>query len=157
MTKSGGPNIVATNRQAFYRFTVLDKWEAGIVLEGPEVRSIREGRASIKESFCRVVKTEVWIINMHIPQWPHAGRELDPTRMRKLLLHQAQVQQLLGKGAQKGFTLIPLKLYFKRGFLKVEIALCKGKQLYDKRQSVKRRMHEREMARAKTQQVKGKK
>ena len=156
MTKSGGPNIVATNRQAFHRFTVLEKWEAGIALEGPEVRSIREGRASIKESFCRIFKNEAWIINMHIPPWPHSGREMDPMRMRKLLLRKPQIQQLLGKGTLKGYALIPLQLYFKRGFVKVEIALCKGKQLYDKRQAIKKRMHEREIARATVRRGKGK-
>ncbi|MBI4430977.1 MAG: SsrA-binding protein SmpB [Candidatus Omnitrophica bacterium] len=155
MAKGGSQNLVATNRQAYHRFAILEKWEAGIVLEGPEVRSIREGRASIKESFCRVVGKEAWIINMHIPQWPHSGKEMDPTRMRKLLLHRSQLQQLITKGVRKGFTLIPLRLYFKRGVLKVEFALCQGKQLYDKRQDIKKRMHEREMSRAHVRQSKG--
>ncbi len=156
MAKGGGEKIIATNRQASHRFIILEKYEAGVVLEGPEVRSIRGGHASIKESFCRVFKNEGWIINMHIPAWAHAGREMDPMRMRKLLLHKAQLEKLIGAGTKKGFALIPLRLYFKRGFVKVEIALCKGKQLYDKRQDIKKRMHEREIARASVRKSKGK-
>lgn len=149
MAKKQSAEAVATNRQAAYRYFIGEKFEAGIVLEGPEVKSLRDRRVSLNESFCRIFNNEAWIVGMHITPWAHAGRELDPTRTRKLLLKRTEIKRLVGLSRQKGHTLIPLKLYFnKRGMAKIEIALCQGKHQYDKREAIKKKLHEREMARA---------
>ncbi len=141
--------LVATNREARHNYHILESLEAGIELKGAEVKSLREHRANLKDSFARVEGDEAFLYNMHISPYPQAGRfGPDPQRRRKLLLHKAEIKRLLGKLTQKGLTLIPLKLYFKRGIAKVELALAKGKRLYDKREAIRRREAERELRRA---------
>jgi len=143
--------VVAENRNASREYHFLEKWEAGIVLWGTEVKSIREGRVNIRDSFVRVVKGEVFILNLHItPYSKTSSRDLSltSTRERKLLLKQSEIRALHEGLIQKGLTCVPTKLYFKRGLAKVEIALSKGKQLYDKRRDLKDRLHQREMDRA---------
>jgi SsrA-binding protein len=143
--------LVAENRNAAREYHFVEKWEAGIVLWGTEVKSIREGRVNIRDSFVRVSKGEVFIHNLHItPYSKTSSRDLSltATRERKLLLKQSEIRALFGGLSQKGLTCVPTKLYFKRGLAKVEIALSKGKQLYDKRRDLKDRLHQREMDRA---------
>ncbi len=141
--------IVSTNRRARHDYQILETCEAGMVLRGTEVKSLRQGQANLKDSFARIEGEEVFLHNLHIS--PYEFGELtaqNPTRTRKLLLHKQEIRRLLGKTAQRGLTLIPLKLYFKKGLAKVELALAKGKRLYDKRQVLKRKEAEREVARA---------
>lgn len=141
--------VVATNRKAWHDYHILETLEAGLVLVGTEVKSLREGRANLKDSFARIKKGEAYLFNAHISPYHMAGpANHDPTRTRKLLLHRQEINRLTGRVAEKGLTLIPLKLYFKRGKAKVELALAKGKKLYDKRETLKARAHEREMAMA---------
>jgi len=138
-----------TNREAKRDYFILETVEAGIQLKGSEVKSIRNGRANLKDSFARIDSGEVILYNMHISPYEQAGRFApEPTRERKLLLHKAQIERLTGELHQKGLTLIPLKLYFKRGYAKVEIGLAKGKRSFDKREDLKRREHKREVERA---------
>jgi SsrA-binding protein len=123
--------------------------EAGLVLVGSEVKSLREGRANLKDSFARIKDGQAYLFNAHISPYEKAGPgNHDPRRTRKLLLHRQEINRLIGRVAEKGLTLIPLKLYFKRGKAKVELALARGKKLYDKREVLKARAHEREMAMA---------
>lgn len=141
--------LVATNREARHNYHILESVEAGIELKGAEVKSLREHRANLKDSFARVEENELYLYNMHISPYPQAGKfNPDPKRRRKLLLHKSEIKRLLGQLTQKGLTLIPLKLYFKRGIAKVELALAKGKKLYDKREAIRRRESERELRRA---------
>lgn len=141
--------IVATNRKALYNYHILDSFEAGIVLKGSEVKSLRLGGASLRESFARAEGSEIFLYNLHIAPYSHQGIPgPEPTRPRKLLLHKREIKRLIGLTAQKGLTLVPLKIYFKEGKAKVEIALAKGKKKYDKREKLKRRTAQREMERA---------
>lgn len=141
--------LVATNRKAWHDYLILENLEAGLVLVGTEVKSLREGRANLKDSFARIKNGEAYLYNAHISPYGQAGpNNHDPTRTRKLLLHRQEINRLIGRVAEKGLTLIPLKLYFKRGKAKVELALARGKKLYDKREKLKARVHEREIARA---------
>ena len=143
-----GKKIVCQNRKAYYEYLIDEVFEAGMVLIGPEVKSLREGRANLVDSYARVRKGEVFLHNMHISPYPFARHmELDPTRTRKLLLHQREIKRLIGKTEEKGYTMVPLKVYFSRGHAKVEIALVKGKRKVDKRQSIKERDMKREMDR----------
>jgi SsrA-binding protein len=144
-----GENIVATNRKAFHDFNILEKMEAGIVLQGMEVKSLREGRANLRDSFARIRNGEVYLYNVHISPYSH-GRSVayDPRRTRKLLLHRHEIARLIGKINEKGLTLVPLSIYFKRGKAKVDLAVARGKKLYDKREELKARAHEREIAQA---------
>lgn len=141
--------IVATNRRARFEYHIEETHEAGIVLTGTEVKSLRSGRASLQEAFARVEHGEVWLHHMHIPPY-EAGNIFnhDPLRKRKLLLHGSEVRRLYGKAQQKGYTLIPLRLYFKRGLAKVELAVARGKREYDKRAAIARREAERQIAKA---------
>ena len=140
---------VATNRQARYRYHFLETWEAGLVLTGTEVKSLREGKAQIKDGYASVRDSEVWLHNVHIPPYGPASRENhEPERPRKLLLHRREIDRLIGKTREKGLTLVPTRLYFRDGRAKVEIALAKGKDVGDKRQSIKEREMKREMERA---------
>lgn len=142
-------NIIATNRKAFHDFQILEAMEAGIVLLGAEVKSLRGGRANLRDSFARIKDGEVYLYNVHISPYSQANIPgYDPRRTRKLLLHRREINKLIGKVAEKGLTLVPLKLYFKKGKAKAELALAKGKRLYDKREELKRRSHEREIAQA---------
>ena len=138
------------NRKARHDYFLFEKFEAGIVLLGFEVKSIREGRVNLKDAFVRVVNEEAFLFNCHITPYSHiqGHQELDPTKSRKLLLKKSEIDQLLGKTSQKGFAIIPIKMYFKKGLVKVEIALAKGKKEYDKREDIKRRIHDRESAAA---------
>ena len=141
---------VATNRQASYRYHLLDKWEAGLVLTGTEVKSLREGKAQLKDSYATVRDGEVWLNGVYIPPYGAASRDNhDPERPRKLLLHRSEIERLQGRTQERGLTLVPTRLYFAgpRSRAKVEIALAKGKDLYDKRQSIKSRDTAREVQR----------
>ena len=143
------PRDVATNRQASYRYHLLERWEAGLVLHGTEVKALRDGKAQIKDGYASVRDGEVWLFNVHIPPYGPASRENhDPERPRKLLMHAREIDRLIGKTREKGLTLVPTRLYFSNGRAKVEIALARGKDVGDKRQSIKEREMKREMERA---------
>ncbi|MBA2848431.1 SsrA-binding protein SmpB [Thermosulfuriphilus ammonigenes] len=142
--------IVCQNRKARHTYNIEETFEAGIALRGPEVKSLREGRANINEAFARIVNGEVYLYNAHISPYPHAHDValLDPTRTRKLLLHRHEIRRLLGKVKERGYTLVPLKIYFNpRGLAKVELALAKGKKLHDRRETIRRREEERDLRR----------
>ena len=140
---------VATNRQASYRYHLLDKWEAGLVLQGTEVKALRDGKAQIKDGYASVQDGEVWLHNVHIPPYAPASRENhEPERSRKLLMHRREIERLIGKTREKGLTLVPTRLYFRDDRVKVEMALAKGKDVGDKRQAIKERELKREMERA---------
>jgi len=146
----GGDRTVATNRRARREYEFLETLEAGIVLQGSEVKSLREGKAQLSEAYARVDDGELWLFQMHIPPWQFAtgfGAH-DPDRRRKLLLHRDQIDELVGKTQQQSLTLIPASLYFKNGRAKVQLALAKGRRLYDKRNLIMSRDAEREVARA---------
>ena len=140
---------VATNRKAYHNYLIGDRVEAGIVLTGTEIKSIRAGRVSLGDAYVRPEAGELWLLNAHIARY-EAGSYLshEPTRPRKLLLHSKEIDTLSSKVLEKGFTLVPLKLYIKGNIAKVEVAEAKGKRLYDKRESIIRRETEREMGRA---------
>ncbi|MCK4353076.1 SsrA-binding protein SmpB [candidate division WOR-3 bacterium] len=134
------------NRKARYEYNILEQYEAGIVLKGQEVKSIREGEVSLSDSFCRILENEIFLENMHISAYEKAREKLNPKRRRKLLLNRSEIHRLTGKVTERGFTLIPLSLYFnKRGKVKLQIALCSGKRKYEKREVIKKRDLEREM------------
>jgi SsrA-binding protein len=140
---------IATNRQARFRYHFLETWEAGLVLTGTEVKSLREGKAQIKDGYATVRDGEVWLHNVHIPPYAPASRDNhDPERSRKLLMHRREIERLIGKTHEKGLTLVPTRLYFRDGRAKVQIALAKGKDVGDKRQAIKDREMKREMERA---------
>lgn len=141
--------IIARNRKASFQYEILEKFEAGIVLTGTEVKSIRNKDVSINESFAHVSNSEVFIHEMHIGQYKQGNRQNhEPKRVRKLLLHKREIKKILGKVKQKGFTMVPLSLYFKEGLVKVELALVRGKTTIDKREDIKKRTVEREIQRA---------
>jgi SsrA-binding protein len=146
----GSDRTVATNRRARREYEFLDTYEAGIVLQGSEVKSLREGKAHLSEAYARVDDGELWLFQMHIPPWQYATGvgSHDPDRRRKLLMHRAQIDELVGKTQQQSLTLIPVSLYFRQGKAKVQIALAKGRRLYDKRNLLMTRDAEREAARA---------
>jgi len=140
---------VATNRKAYHNYLIGDRVEAGIVLTGTEIKSIRAGRVSLSDAYVRPEAGELWLLNAHIARYEASSYlSHEPKRPRKLLLHGKQIDALTSKVVEKGFTLVPLKLYIKDNIAKVEVALAKGKKLYDKRESIIRRETEREMARA---------
>ena len=140
---------IATNRQATFKYTLLDKWECGMVLTGTEVKSLRDKKAVIKDGYATVYNGEVWLHNVHIAPYAQATRENhEPERPRKLLMHRREIEKLIGKTKEKGLTLIPTRLYFKERHAKVEIHLARGKDVGDKRQSIKEREMKREMERA---------
>ncbi len=139
-------DVVATNRQAQFKYHLLERYEAGLVLKGSEVKSIRNRNVSLSESFAQVRDGEVYLYGMHIGPYEQAGMEShEPKRPRKLLLKKEEIRKILGKVQQRGFTLVPVSLYFKNGYAKVEIALAKGKELADKRETLRRRIVEREV------------
>ena len=136
---------IAENRKAMHDYHLLETFEAGIVLQGTEVKSIREGRVNLRDSYARVEGGEVFLYNVHISPYGNRGYvDHEPTRRRKLLLHNQEIRKLIGKTVEKGMTLVPVRMYFKNGRIKVAISLAKGKQLHDKRETVKRREAERE-------------
>ena len=141
--------VVSTNRKAYHEFHILENFEAGIQLKGSEVKSIREGSVSLKQSYIVTRKGEAWIKALHIPSYSHTGYDgHDPLRSRKLLLHKREILKIDAKLAEKGLTAVPTKLYFKGGLVKIELGLAKGKKLYDKRASKKKRDVERDIQRA---------
>lgn len=147
---SKGFKIVADNRQARYQYEILETYEAGIELLGTEVKSIREGRVNLRDGFAQVRDAEVWLQNVHISPSKNTSQFFnhDPRRNRKLLLHRDEIRKLIGKTEQKGLTLVPLKMYLKRGWVKVTLALGRGKKLHDKRESLKQKQVKREVERA---------
>ena len=153
MAKSGeidGIKVVARNRRARHDYFIDDTWEAGLVLLGTEVKALREGKASIAEAYVRLDGGEAWLVGATIQPWSHGNRQNhEPTRKRKLLLHRKEIERLIGKIQQQGFTLVPMELYFSQGRAKLEIGLGKGKKHYDKRQDNKERDAKRDMDRAK--------
>ena len=141
--------VVATNRKAFHEYHILETFEAGVQLRGSEVKSIREGKASLKQAYILIRKGEAWLRGAHIPAYSHTGFEgHEPVRDRKLLLHKKEIQRINSKLAEKGLTAVPTKLYFKGGLIKLEFGLAKGKKLYDKRDTKKKRDVERDIQRA---------
>jgi SsrA-binding protein len=141
---------VATNRQASYRYHLLERFECGLVLTGTEVKSLREGKAQLKDSYATIRDGEVWLIGLYIPPYGPASRENhEPERPRKLLLHHSEIERLIGRTAERGFTLVPTRLYFsgERSRAKVEIALARGKDLYDKRDTIRKREMARDVQR----------
>jgi SsrA-binding protein len=148
MPRREPPGTVATNRRARHDYQIIETVEAGIVLRGSEVKTLREGKASLQDAYAVVERGDV-VLHMQIPTYSHTGYEgHEPTRPRKLLLHRREIDQLARKVAERGLTLVPLRLYFKGQLVKVELGLARGKRAYDKRQSMARRDAEREMARA---------
>ena len=141
--------VVCQNRKAFHDYSIEDTLEAGIALSGTEVKSLRDGKANLKDSYVLVKGGEVFLLNCHISPYSHGNiMNHDPVRTRKLLLHRKEIDRMSGKAAAKGYTLIPLKIYFKASFAKVEIGLAKGKRLFEKRDSIKEREAKREIEKA---------
>jgi len=144
-----GRKVIARNRRASHDYFLDERIEAGLVLQGTEVKSLRDGQAQIKDGYASVRDGEVWLHNVHIPPYGPASRENhEPERSRKLLMNRGEIERLIGKTREKGLTLIPTRLYFRDGRAKVEIALAKGKDVGDKRQTIKEREMKREMERA---------
>ena len=140
--------LIASNRKAHHNFDILDTYEAGLVLRGTEVKALRDGRADLKESYARIEGGEAWLLGCHISHYAQGNRaNHDPLRPRKLLLHRAQIERLLGKIMEKGLTLVPLRLYFKEGRAKVELGLARGRKTLDKRHVIREREERREMDR----------
>ena len=148
MKRKSAPGDVATNRQAAFRFNLLEKVEAGIVLQGSEVKSLRNGAVQLKDAYAEVRDGELWLRNMHIAPYEPARENHDPERPRKLLLHKREIERLTGKTAERGLTLVPTRVYFNGPRAKVELALAQGKDLYDKRRAIKEREQKREIQRA---------
>ena len=153
--KNANP-VIATNRRARHDYTILDTWECGVVLVGTEVTALREGKASLVDAFATIDDGEVWLRNLHIPEYAQGTwTNHAPRRVRKLLLHRGEIDSLMGKVRDGNNTLVPLSLYFVDGRMKVELALATGKQEYDKRQDIKRRTEEREVTREMGRRIKG--
>lgn len=149
MARPGGIKLIADNRRARHDYELLERFEAGIALLGTEVKSLREGRASLQHAYAVVRDGAVWLVGATIPEYPQAGRQNHaPERERKLLLHRREIDQLAGKVAERGLTLVPTRLYFKDGKAKVEIALARGKDVRDRRRDIAARDARREMERA---------
>lgn len=143
-----GSRLICQNKKAYHDYEIVETLEAGMVLLGTEVKSLRDGRANLKDSYAKVKKGEVFLYGLHISPYSHASyNNHEPERVRKLLLHAYEIKRLLGKTQEKGFALIPLRLYFKGGRVKVQIALAQGKKSYDKRQSIKKKEEKRELDR----------
>jgi SsrA-binding protein len=139
---------IATNRQARFRFHLLESWETGIALQGSEVKSVRDGQVNLKDAYALVRDGEVWLHNMHIAPYAPAAREgHDPERPRKLLMHKREIERLIGKTQEKGLTLVPTRVYFSGSHAKVELALARGKEQRDKREAIREREQRREMER----------
>lgn len=147
--RKAAPGDVATNRQASYRYNLLERWECGIVLQGSEVKSLRQGQVQLKDAYASLRDGEVWLHNMHISPYAPAARENhEPERPRKLLMHRREIERMIGTTQEKGLTLVPTRVYFSGPNAKVEIALAKGKDVRDKREDLKRKDQQREMQRA---------
>ncbi|HEX7088036.1 MAG TPA: SsrA-binding protein SmpB [Vicinamibacterales bacterium] len=143
--RQAAQRIVAENRKALHDYHILESFEAGIALQGTEVKSIREGRVNLRDSFARVEDGEVWVYNIHISPYSHRGyADHEPTRRRKLLLHRQEIRKLIGRTVERGMTLVPLRLYFRNNRAKIALGLAKGKQAHDKREAIRRRDVDRE-------------
>ncbi|MEZ0053219.1 SsrA-binding protein [Mycobacterium sp. MAA66] len=154
--KSGNNKVVATNRKARHNYSIIDTYEAGIALMGTEVKSLREGQASLADAFATVDDGEIWLRNLHIAEYSHGSwTNHAPRRNRKLLLHRRQIDMLVGKLRDGNFTLVPLSLYFSGGRVKVELALARGKEAHDKRQDIAKRDAQREVVRELGRRAKG--
>lgn len=139
---------ITVNRKARYEYSIIQTFEAGIMLVGTEVKSLRQGKANIVDSYAKISNGEVWLVNLHISEYTHGNsNNHDPKRERKLLLNKSEIRKLIAKTTDKGLTLIPLRLYFKKGKVKVELALAKGKKVYDKRRDIAKRDFERDQER----------
>ena len=151
-----GIKVIAENRKAFHDYFVEQRYEAGIILTGTEIKSIRAGKVNLKDSYADIQDGEVWLNQMHISPYEQGNRfNHDPLRKRKLLLHKAEIAKLAGKVQQQGMTLIPLKIYLKQGLAKIELGLCKGKKIYDKREDLAKRDAKRQMEREFRERNKG--
>ena len=150
-----GDQLVITNRKARHDYHVLDTWEAGIMLAGPEVKSIREGRANLQDAYARIDDDEIWLLGMHVSPYAYSREDLDPVRKRKLLLHRKEIVDIERALTERGTTLVPLRVYFKDGRAKVEIALARGKKTYDKRHALAEKQADREKQQALGRQLKG--
>jgi SsrA-binding protein len=147
----GEVKVVCRNKRAFHEYEVLESLECGVVLTGTEVKSLRDGHASLEDAYAKIDGEEVWLIGSDVPEYAMGNRmNHKPKRPRKLLLHRREISKFAGKATQKGFTLVPLRLYFKDGLAKVELAIARGKQLHDKRQAAKKADAQREIRRAMT-------
>ncbi len=144
-----GEKVVCQNKKAFHDYFIEEKYEVGIVLQGTEVKSLRLGKANLKDSYVDIQNEEAFLKNAHISPYPYGHQfNHDPERTRKLLLHKRELRRLMGKTHERGYTLIPLKIYLKNSKIKIEIGLAKGKTLYDKRETIKKRTADREMEKA---------
>jgi SsrA-binding protein len=140
-----GEKLVATNKKAFHDYFIMEKFEAGVSLLGTEVKSIREGRINLKDSYASIRGGEAFLFNCHISPYTHGNRQNhEPTRTRKLLLQRKEIRKLIGKTQEKGLTLVPIRVYLKRGLIKIELGLARGKKLYDKRETERRKESDRE-------------
>jgi SsrA-binding protein len=149
--------VLADNRKAFFDYAILETYQAGIELTGSEVKSIRLGRVNLKDSFARAERGELWLFNMHISPYEQGGRyNQEPTRQRKLLMKRSEINKLIGRVQEKGLTLIPLKLYLRGNWVKVDLGLGKSKKLFEKREKIKKRETEREIERAFSDRLKKK-
>ena len=154
--RQGGRKIIAQNKKARHDYSILDVYEAGVVLTGTEVKSLRLGRASLVDGFATIDDGEIYLRNVHIPEYTHGTwTNHEPRRTRKLLLHRGEILRLIGKTKESGLTLVPLSIYFAAGKVKVEIALARGKRSYDKRQDLARRDADREVRKALGRRAKG--
>lgn len=148
MSKEKGSRMIANNKKAYHDYFIEEKYEAGIALHGTEVKSLRMGKCSVKESFIRIEHGEVFIYGMHISPYEKGNIfNKDPLRVKKLMLHKAEINKLIGKTKEKGMAIVPLKVYFKGSLVKVELGLAKGKKLYDKRQDIAKKDQQREASR----------
>lgn len=145
MKESSGNKLIANNKKAYYDYFIDEKYEAGLVLHGTEVKSLRHGKCSIKEAYIQIINGEVFVINMNITPYEKGNIfNKDPLRPKKLLLHQSEINKLEGQTSQKGFTIVPLQVYLSKGRVKMEIGLARGKKLYDKRDSIAKKDQQRE-------------
>ena len=147
--KNMGEKVLCQNKKARFDYFIEETYEAGVALQGTEVKSLRMGKANLKDSYVRIENEEAFLHKTHISPYPFGHQfNHDPERVRKLLLHKQEIRRLMGKTQERGFTLVPLKIYLKNGNIKIEIGLAKGKTLYDKRESIKKRITDREMGKA---------
>jgi SsrA-binding protein len=148
MAKAKGEKLIADNRRARHDYHLLDRFEAGVVLTGTEVKVLRDGKATLQQAYAEVREGEAWLVGLHVPEYTQGNRSNhEPDRARKLLLHRREIDRLYGQVREKGFTLVPTKLYFKDGRVKVELALARGKELHDKRRDIASREAKRQMER----------
>jgi SsrA-binding protein len=148
MAKAKGEKLIADNRRARHDYHLLDRFEAGVVLTGTEVKVLRDGKATLQQAYAEVRDGEAWLVGLHVPEYTQGNRSNhEPDRARKLLLHRREIDRLYGQVREKGFTLVPTKLYFKDGRVKVELALARGKELHDKRRDIASREAKRQMER----------